>query len=250
VARDGQVVSATYGKIISMALDPIEKKPFIAFRPGSQILSVGTVGCNLRCPFCQNHEIAQCGPAPETPFNTITPDALAQQALALQDSGNIGLAFTYNEPAVGWEFVRDASRAAKALGMQNAMVTNGYFFEGILAILLDSIDAFNIDLKCFTEAGYQSIGGGLEAVKHTIATAADAAHVEVTTLVVPGFSDSEAEMEAEAKWLASISPDIPLHISRYFPRWQANAPPTPRKVMEKLAGIAGRYLERVVLGNV
>lgn len=248
VARDGQVVSANYGQITAMALDPVEKKPLAMFRPGGMVLSVGSFGYNLRCAFCQNHGISQTGAAPG--LVQMTPETLCGEAEALIPQGNIGLAFTYNEPAVGWEFVRDASRLAKARGMQSVMVTNGCFCPEILDELLESIDAFNIDLKCFTAQGYRELGGDLETVKATIATAAKRAHVEVTTLVVPGLSDSEADMEAEAAFLAGISPALPLHISRYFPRWQAQQPATPVPVLHRLASIAQAHLDNVFLGNV
>ncbi|MGD9559194.1 MAG: radical SAM protein [Oscillospiraceae bacterium] len=246
VAQGGQVVGASYGHITSMALDPIEKKPLARFHPGSTILSVGSYGCNLRCPFCQNHEIAQCA-APTAPV--FPPDLLAQRALALKGEGNIGLAFTYNEPAVGYEYVRDAAGAAHALGLQNVMVTNGHFCREVFDALAEHIDAWNIDLKCFSEKGYQSLGGALAPVQENIRRAAETAHVEVTTLVVPGLSDSEADMAAEAWWLASISPDIPLHITRYFPRWQATAPPTPRKTLDALVRVAQKHLSTVLCGN-
>lgn len=247
VARDGQVVSASYGKITTLALDPTRKKPLAMFRPGGMVLSVGSFGCNLRCDFCQNYGISQAGAAPD--MAEMTPQQLCDEAEALVLRGNIGLAFTYNEPAVGWEFVRDASRLAKASGMQNVMVTNGCFCPDILAVLLESVDAFNIDLKCFTGEGYHRLGGDFETVKHTIATAAKRAHVEVTTLVVPGLSDSEADMEAEAAFLAELSPGLPLHITRYFPRWQRDAPATPVEVLHRLADIARRRLNHVFLGN-
>ncbi len=248
VARGGEVVAQNYGRITSLALDPIEKKPLARFHPGGRVLSAGSYGCNLRCPFCQNHAISQRGEG-EAPWQTIAPKALARRAAALRNEGNIGLAFTYNEPAVGWEYVRDATIESKKLGLVNVMVTNGCFSGEVMEALLPGIDAFNIDLKCFSEAGYQSLGGSLAAVKANIAAAARAAHVEVTTLAVPGLAGDEAGMEREAAWLAGLNPEIPLHISRYFPSWRAEAPPTPLPVMHRLAAIARRHLKYVYLGN-
>lgn len=232
-----------------MGLDPIEKKPLARYRPGSLILSVGSYGCNLRCPFCQNHAISQCG-ADEQPWEALSPAQLAQKARQLEGAGNIGLAFTYNEPAVGWEYVRDAAAQAKALGLASVMVTNGCFSLGVMAALAPFIDAWNIDLKCFSEAGYRSIGGELAWVKASIQKAAAAAHLEVTCLVVPGFSDDAAQLEQMAGWLAGISPDIPLHLSRYFPRWQATAPATPIPTMRRLERLAKKHLQHVFMGNM
>lgn len=246
-AFGGKVQCVSYGKITALALDPIEKKPLARFKSGSMVLSAGSFGCNLDCYFCQNHDISQSGPMPD--MQDISPKELAQKAKELENKGNIGLAFTYNEPAVGWEFVRDAAFEAKALGLSNVMVTNGCFAEEVLAQLLPLIDAFNIDLKCFTEEGYKSIGGDLETVKSTIEKAAKSAHVEVTTLVVPALSDGEEDMRRQAEWLSAISPDIPLHISRYFPRWKAAAPPTPLAKLQALEEIAKESLNYVYLGN-
>lgn len=243
----GKVISDSYGVVAALALDPIEKKPLYHFHPGSQILSVGSYGCNLGCPFCQNYEIAQQGRP--SGCMELSPKALAAKAEALVPQGNIGLAFTYNEPAVGWEYVRDASSAAKDRGLLNVMVTNGYFCPPVLEKLLETVDAFNIDLKCFSEEGYRRLGGHLEPVLHNIRAAAARRHVEVTTLVVPALSDSEEEMEAQAAWLAALSPELPLHISRYFPRWQADAPATPLPVMHRLKAVAERHLKCVYLGN-
>ena len=247
MSQKGQMEPLYYGKITALALDPIEKKPLAHFYPGSKVLSVGSVGCNLQCFFCQNHEISQGEQG--AGLVEMTPTQLCGEALRLVPQGNIGLAFTYNEPAVGWEFVRDASRMAKAQGLKSVMVTNGCFCPDILDTLLESVDAFNIDLKCFTQRGYRELGGDFDTVQATIKAAAAKAHVEVTTLVVPGLSDSEADMQAEAAFLAGINPDIPLHITRYFPRWQAAMPPTSRAVMERLADIARRHLSTVHLGN-
>ncbi len=246
-AQGGRVVCENYGRVTALALDPIEKKPLHFFYPGSSVLSVGSYGCNLCCPFCQNHDIAQ--QADGTLAEETTPEALVEMALKLRVRGNIGLAFTYNEPVVGYEFVRDTARLAKRQGLVNVMVTNGYICAGPLAELLENVDAWNIDLKCFTEEGYQSLGGALAPVQESIRAVATAAHLEVTTLVVPGLSDSAEDMEREAAWLASISPEIPLHLSRYFPRWQAVEAATERQVLENLQKIAQKYLRHVLLGN-
>lgn len=248
VAKNGRVMAENYGRLTSLALDPIEKKPLARFLPGRMILSAGSYGCNLRCPFCQNHEISQS--AGEAGTTELSPAALVERALDLVPRGNAGLAFTYNEPAVGWEYLRDAGRLAHEAGLVNVMVTSGFFCQSVLEELLPLVDAYNIDLKCFNEAGYRSLGGRLDTVMATIERVAAApAHLEVTTLVVPGLSDSEEEMEREAAWLASLDAGIPLHVTRSFPRWQSQQPAPAVEAVHKLADIARRHLEHVYIGN-
>lgn len=248
-ARDGAVVCDNYGLITSMALDPIEKKPLRRFHPGSNILSVGSFGCNLRCPFCQNYEISMCSrDRAHTAF--VPPEELVERALALKPSRNIGIAYTYNEPLVGYEYVRDCAALAHEHGLKNVLVTNGYVNEEPLRALLPYIDAMNIDLKAFTEEFYRTLHGHIAPVKRTIAIAAKACHVEVTTLIVPGRNDSEDEMRSLSEWLAGISADIPLHISRFFPRYRmADGAATPVETIYALAEIARERLEYVYAGN-
>ena len=250
-AEGERVVAANYGKISSIALDPIEKKPIAFFHPGSNILSVGSYGCNLRCPFCQNNGISQHGDD-EVPCQTATPVELADLAVRLKDErDNIGLAYTYNEPLVGWEFVRDCAKAIHARGMFNVLVSNGCASEGVIAELAPFIDAANIDLKGPSQDYYDWVGGDFKAVCQTIATLHEAGcHVEVTTLIVPGRNDADADMDAIAAFLASVSPEIPLHVTRFFPRWRMmEASPTPVATLRRLADIARRHLSRVLLGN-
>lgn len=248
VNRDGRVVSLSYGKLTALALDPIEKKPLRRFRPGSLILSAGSFGCNLRCPFCQNAEIAAAGP--ECFYQECAPETLMRQALRLRESGNIGVAYTYNEPLVGYEYVRDCAELVHRAGMVNVLVTNGTISEQPWRELLPLIDAVNIDLKGFTESWYRRLSGDLETVKQTIALAASSCHVEVTTLIVPGENDSEEEMLALSAWLASISPEIPLHVSRFFPRHRMqDRPPTPVQTVCRLADVARHQLRYVYTGN-
>jgi len=248
-ARDGAVVCDNYGLLTSMALDPIEKKPLRRFYPGSTILSVGSFGCNLRCPFCQNYEISMCSrDRARTVF--VSPEELVERAVALKPSRNIGIAYTYNEPLVGYEYVRDCSALAHEHGLKNVLVTNGYVNEEPLRALLPLIDAMNIDLKAFTEDFYRTLHGHLEPVKRTIAIAAKACHVEVTTLIVPGRNDSEDEMRSLSEWLSGISVDIPLHISRFFPRYRlADGAATPVDTIYALADIARKRLKYVYTGN-
>ena len=213
----GKIVCLNYGKLTSLALDPVEKKPLRRFHPGSLILSVGSFGCNLRCPFCQNHEISMAGDS-GIPTVEVSPEQLAAKAAELVPHGNIGVAYTYNEPLIGYEYVRDCAALVHEQGMVNVLVTNGTVEEEPWRALLPLIDAANIDLKGFTPAWYRRLGGDLETVKRSIALAAERCHVEVTTLLIPGENDSEEEIRELARWLASINSEIPLHLSRFFPR--------------------------------
>ena len=250
-AEDGRVVAANYGQISSLALDPIEKKPIAFFHPGGNVLSIGSYGCNLRCPFCQNDGISQHG-ADEVPCRTATPVELADLAARLKDDqDNIGLAYTYNEPLVGWEFVRDCAKEIRVRGMFNVLVSNGCASEEVVSELAPLIDAANIDLKGPSQDYYDWIGGDFKAVYQTISMLHKAGcHVEVTTLVVPGRNDSDADIDAIAAFVASVSPDIPLHVTRFFPRWRmSDAPPTPVATVRRLADLARRHLSRVLVGN-
>lgn len=246
--QDGVIVPLNYGRITALALDPIEKKPLRRFHPGSLILSVGSFGCNLHCPFCQNAGIAAAGA--QTATRDCSPEQLVQLALELQNKGNIGVAYTYNEPLVGYEYLRDCAALVRQAGMANVLVTNGTIAEGPWQELLPLLDAVNIDLKGFAESWYKRLGGDLDTVKHSITLAAGQCHLEVTTLVVPGENDSETEMRALSAWLASVSPDIPLHVSRFFPRHQMqDRPPTPVSTVYRLADVAREQLRYVYTGN-
>ena len=247
--QDGKIVSLNYGKLTSLALDPIEKKPLRRFHPGSLILSVGSFGCNLRCPFCQNHEISMAG---DSGIQTVEvfPEQLTVKAAELVPHGNIGVAYTYNEPLIGYEYVQNCAALVHEQGMVNVLVTNGTVEEEPWRALLPLIDASNIDLKGFTPAWYRQLGGNLETVKRSIALAAERCHVEVTTLLIPGENDSEEEIRELARWLASISSEIPLHLSRFFPRYRMlDRPPAPVEQVCRLAETARRYLSYVYTGN-
>ena len=241
----GTLYAANYGACTSYALDPIEKKPLYHFYPGSYILSIGTWGCNFACQFCQNWQIAQGEPQ----FQELSPEdvvAAAQEAAP----PNIGIAYTYSEPTVWYEFIFDTAHLAREAGLKNVLVTNGYISPQPLADLLPYIDAMNIDVKAFNEEFYHKIcAGSLAEVKATVEMAARHCHVEITTLLVPGLNDDMREIEALASWLAAINPTIPLHLSRYFPRYKMDIPPTPRATMEKAKEAARRHLQYVYLGN-
>ena len=246
--RNGKIVSLNYGKLTALALDPIEKKPLRRFHSGSLILSVGSFGCNLHCPFCQNAGIAAVGPEAYT--QDCSPGQLVQEALHLREQGNIGVAYTYNEPLVGYEYVRDCAELVHQTGMLNVLVTNGTIEEGPWKALLPLLDAVNIDLKGFSDTWYRRLGGDLATVKRSIDLAAQHCHIEVTTLIVPGENDSEDEMRALSAWLASVSPEIPLHVSRFFPQHQMqDRPPTPVQTVYRLAEVARERLRYVYTGN-
>jgi pyruvate formate lyase activating enzyme len=247
-----EVVPQGYGRITSLALDPIEKKPIARWRGGTTVLSLGSYGCNMNCPFCQNASIAHAGPD-DVAWREMTPDEVVAMALDLRGRRCIGVAYTYNEPLVNWEFLRDTAVLAHEAELVNVLVSNGMANEAVLDEVAPLIDAANIDLKCFTDEGYCSLGGDLSTVKHAIEvfSAQRSCHLEVTTLVVPGLSDDEAQVEAMARWLASLDTDITYHLTRFFPQHRMrDAAPTPIPVLYRLADIAERYLPHVVLGNI
>ena len=247
--RDGQIRCDNYGLVTSIALDPIEKKPLRRFFPGSHILSVGSFGCNMHCPFCQNYEISMAA-KDDASYRTISPQMLVSRAAAMKPQGNIGLAFTYNEPFVGYEYVYDCCVLGKDKGLQTVLVTNGYVNEEPLLKLLPFTDAMNIDLKTFSEEYYRRLGGNLEDVKRTIALSARTCHVEVTTLIIPGENDTDEEMRQLSEWIASVSPDIPLHIARFFPRYHMlDKKATNPDTVYHLADVAREALYFVYEGN-
>lgn len=250
-AVDGRVQSLSYGKVTSLALDPIEKKPLVRFHPGSSVLSVGSFGCNLSCLFCQNASIAQVG-IERVVCEDLAPEELVGRACDLRSIGCIGIAYTYNEPLVGFEYVKDCSTLAHEAGLLNVLVSNGMVEREPLAELCGLIDAANIDLKGFSQDSYSRLRGDLSAVMRTIeALARDGAcHLEVTTLVVPGLNDCVDEIREAARWLASLDPNITYHLTRFFPRYRmADERPTSLAVLQKLAEAASEYLNDVVLGN-
>ncbi len=242
---DGEIRCINYGKITSIALDPIEKKPLNCFYPGSRILSVGSFGCNLRCPFCQNYEISMADR--ESSYTSYySPESLVGTAIRTRPDGNIGIAFTYNEPLIGYEYVTDTARLARENGLETVLVTNGFINEAPLLELLPLITALNIDLKSFSQSFYARIGGDLETVKRNIGIACRLSHVEVTTLIIPGENDSEDEMRAMSSWLAGIDPDIPYHITRFYPRYKmSDRSRTNEDIIERLSKIASETLHRV-----
>ena len=270
--RGGMIIPKTYGRLAAIALDPIEKKPLARFFPGSMILSVGSYGCSMACPFCQNHEIARPagigtagrhGGAGENdtegipPTQYVSPEELASAAVRLERQGNIGVAYTYNEMTTAYEYIRDTAKLIRAQGMKNVLVTNGNVRAEVLETFLPYIDAMNIDLKCFSEKTYREVlSGDLPTVKEFIRLAAEAGHchVELTTLIVPGMNDTEEEMREACRWIASLAGgagrEIPLHVTRFFPRFRmSGGRPTPVRTVYRLADVAREMLEYVYTGN-
>jgi len=255
------VVASNYGRITSLALDPIEKKPLRRFFPGTNIISVGSYGCNLRCPFCQNYSISWGKEAlsEASDAETITPEQLVRIAEKYREEKNIGIAFTYNEPLIGYEFIRDTGKLAHERGLKNVLVTNGTAELSILEEIGPYIDAMNIDLKGFTEHYYNEVlGGSFEMTKRFIEEAVKICHVELTTLIVPGENDSPEEIREMSKWISNltdkdgniIGQDIPLHISRFFPRFHmTDRNATPVETVYDLAESARENLKFVYTGN-
>ena len=255
---EGKIVAANYGKVTSIALDPIEKKPIKMFRPGAKVLSIGSYGCNLRCPFCQNSSISWSQKAFEYKDRAeyFSPQEIVQSALELKGRGNIGIAFTYNEPLVGYECVRDTAKLSKQAGMENVLVTNGTATQKVLTEIIPYIDAMNIDLKSFSTSFYKNfLNGDFQMVKDFIIGAVQSCHVELTTLIIPGENDSEQEMRELSAWIAGLEKQynkkIPLHITRFFPTFQlTNKEPTPIDTIFHLVEVAKESLDYVFPGNV
>ena len=261
IAKNEKVVSDNYGKITALALDPIEKKPLNRFHPESMILSVGSYGCNLRCPFCQNSDISWADEVKEwkKSAKAITPKELVGIAVSAKDRNNIGIAFTYNEPLIGYEFVRDSAKLSHEAGLLNVLVTNGTAELSVLKELEPYIDAMNIDLKGFTKEYYdKTLGGSFDMTLRFIEEAVKHCHVELTTLIVPGENDTEEEMRRISSWIHSlkdasgteIGKNIPLHISRFFPRfYMRDKNPTDVSLIYHLADVAKENLNFVYTGN-
>ncbi|MCR4788477.1 MAG: AmmeMemoRadiSam system radical SAM enzyme [Lachnospiraceae bacterium] len=258
---DGKIKPLNYGRITSFALDPIEKKPLRNFYPGSRILSVGSYGCNLRCPFCQNNEISWGDEVDSWPEKTrvITPEDIVEEALYYKNRGNIGVAYTYNEPLVGYEFVRDTAKLVHDAGMVNVVVTAGGVSLHVLEELSPYIDAMNIDIKAFSESYYKDfLKSELQTVIAFITAAVKVCHVELTTLIVPGKNDSDEEMRALSSWISSLTDscgnsvgnEIPLHVSRFFPTFRyTEGEPTEVSSVYHLAEVAREKLKHVYTGN-
>ena len=241
----GTLMATTYGKVAAVAMDPIEKKPLYHFQPGTQILSLGQAGCTFHCEFCQNYHML----SPDIPQNPLPPEQAVKLA---RRENSAGIAYTYNEPYVGFEYVVDTAELARGEGLKNILVTNGYYMSEPFDELAPLTDAMNIDLKSIREEFYREHShGGLEHVQRTIEEAyRRGIHVELTCLLITGLNDSEEEVTDLVEYIADISPSIPLHLSRYHPAYKMNRPATPAEVLERAYEIATSRLNFVYLGNV
>lgn len=244
--RGGVLRSLSYSRVSSANLDPIEKKPLFHFHPGSLILSLGTVGCNLSCAFCQNWAISQqlAGTRRMAPEEAL--------AAARSAPGNLGIAYTYNEPFIWYEFVLETAQLVREAGLKNVLVTNGYVNEAPLRQLLPYVDAMNVDIKAMGEAFYRELCGARpEPPRHTVEIAKEAGClVEVTNLVIPNWNDSEAALRALVDWAAGVDPEMPVHFSRYHPDYKLAEPPTPPETLFRARDLAREKLRYVYLGNL
>jgi pyruvate formate lyase activating enzyme len=243
----GVLHTLNYAEVTSLALDPIEKKPLYHFHPGATILSMGTFGCNLSCDFCQNWQISQ----QRAPSQVLMPNEAVELARRHQAEGNIGLAYTYNEPFIWYEYVRETAPLIRAAGLYNVLVTNGIVEAGPLEALLPFIDAMNVDIKSMSEKFYlqHCKGQGLPA-RQTVERAFGRTHVEITNLIIPGENDSDEELQALVDWAASVSPDLVLHLSAYHPDYDFEAPPTPPQTLQRAYALAKAKLRFVYVGNI
>lgn len=240
----GILYTLNYGKISSYAYDSIEKKPLYHFSPGDEIFSIGTFGCNLKCSFCQNWQIAH--------FEPSTVEISDEEVLELAKKDNsIGIAYTYNEPSIWYEYVLNMAEKVKKADLKNVYITNGYIEREPLEKLLPYIDGMNIDLKAIDDEFYKKLcKGNVASVLETIKLAHKKTLVEVTTLVIGGENDSIEKIRELAKWLSSIDKNIPLHLNRYFPVFKMDNPPTSYDVLLEAKYEAKKYLNYVYVGNV
>ncbi|MGZ8461801.1 MAG: AmmeMemoRadiSam system radical SAM enzyme [Candidatus Deferrimicrobiaceae bacterium] len=241
--RGGRLFALTYGMVSAVQFDPVEKKPLYHFHPGRPILSIGSVGCNFHCGFCQNYHLVECSVP-------LSPVPIPDLVRAARREGAVGISYTYNEPLIGFEFVMDCAREFRKAGMANVLVTNGYVLPEPLAELLPLVDAMNIDLKSMDPEFYRKIcGGTLAPVLDTIRESAKSTHVEITNLLVTGENDSEESIRAVVDFVAGVDPEIPLHFSRYTPMYRFTAPPTPLARLAAAHRIAREKLPYVYVGN-
>lgn len=246
--RGGTLYTRNYGLLSSVALDPVEKKPLFHVDPGGYLFSLGSYGCNLSCEFCQNWQISQERPD----LYETTPERVVQMALdqKKRHPSLTGIAYTYNEPTVWMEFIMDCARLAKEKGLRNVLVTNGYISREALDEALPVVDAVNIDVKGWTEEFYRTIiHGRLKPVVETVERAREKTWVEVTYLVIPSENDKDEDVRALSEWLAGLGPAVPLHLSRYFPAYRFQRPPTPVATLERLRDVAMERLYYVYIGN-
>jgi pyruvate formate lyase activating enzyme len=249
--RDGRLVSLVYGRPSAVHVDPIEKKPLYHFLPGTDVLSIGTAGCNLACAFCQNWSLSRCG-VDELPARSLPPRDVVAAAVA---AGCPSIAFTYNEPTIFAEYAIDTAALARETGLKTVMVTNGYVTQEALPDVYRDIDAANVDLKAFDEGFYRTwTRAELKPVLDTlVALVSRGVWVEVTTLLIPGLNDDDASIRAGSLWIRdNLGADVPLHFSAFHPDYRMlDRPPTPPEVLRRARRTAlDAGLRWVYEGNV
>ncbi len=248
---DGKLYSLNYAHPVSVAIDPIEKKPLFHFHPGSETLSIATVGCNFRCKFCQNWEISQTGQE-EISTETVEPEKIVQMCL---EENCQGISYTYTEPTIFYEYAYDTAKIAHKEGLYNVFVSNGYINKEPLKKISKYLDAMNMDLKAFTDKYYQELCGvpSIEPVKETARNCKKfGIHLEITNLIIPGYNDNETELRKLSEFVLSLGKETPLHFSRFFPHYKMlETPKTPVDILERAREIAKEVgLEYVYIGNV
>jgi pyruvate formate lyase activating enzyme len=249
--QSGRLFAENYGLVSALHPDPIEKKPLFHFYPGSSILSIGSLGCNMSCEFCQNSEISQVSVADYKWAREYSPYEIIDLAQAIDN--NIGIAFTYNEPTVFYEYMLDTAKLAKIAGLKTVMVSNGYISEAALLPLLDYIDAFNIDIKFFTNQSYKKYcNGSLKPVLKVILEIHESGkHLELTNLIIPSLNDNTGIFNKMIDWIyTNLGDNMVLHLTRYFPAHHFDAPPTRRDHLVELYRKAKRWLPYTYLGNI
>ena len=247
----GSLIAENYGMVSAKHLDPIEKKPLYHFHPGRNILSIGTVGCNMHCLFCQNSDISQVGASDANFLKYYSPEKIVKEALSIE--GNIGIAYTYNEPGIWFEYIMDVAKLAREKGLKNVMITNGYMNEIPQREVIEIMDAFNIDLKSFSNEFYETqTFSSLGPVKDSITEIGiSGKHLEITNLVIPLLNDDPDLFEEMVQWIAyETGKNTVLHISRYFPRFKKALPVTPETILEQFYYIAKKHLNYVFVGNM
>lgn len=242
---DGVLYATNYGRTVSVAVDPIEKKPLYHFYPGAPILSVGPNGCNFRCKNCQNWSISQA----EQPTRYVSPQDLVEAALSAE---SIGIAYTYTEPLIWWEYIYDTALIARERDLKTVLVSNGYINEEPWRELVPLVDAVNIDVKSMRPEFYRKVcKGKLEPVLRTAEIAAEhGVRLEITNLVITNLNDSDDDIRKLVDWIAGIDRHIPLHFSRYFPQYQMDEPATPTATLMRALEIAREKLDYAYLGNI
>ncbi|MBR9997538.1 MAG: AmmeMemoRadiSam system radical SAM enzyme [Cyclobacteriaceae bacterium] len=248
---DGHLKTENYGLVSAIHFDPVEKKPLYHFFPGKSILSFGSIGCNFTCGFCQNCDISQTTVDDYPWLNHYSIDQILN--IAFSDDSSVGIAYTYNEPTIYFEFMFDIAREIEKARLRNVMISNGFITEEPLDELLPHIDAFNIDLKSFRNEFYKEQSGArLKPVKETLKKIRAAGkHLEITNLVIPTLNDQRDTFHEMLAWIRDeLGEETILHLSRYFPAYQMTIPATPREVLNELYEIARSYLPFTYMGNI